>query len=68
MVQRQKGVIEVQRGDLIWHLGIVGTAWVAIAEDNVMKPIWDNALRVHQVPDSLQHRLKQKEKLVTDIR
>lgn len=53
MVQGQKGVIEVQRGDLIRHFGIVGTALVSIAQDDVMKPVWDNTLCVHQVSDGL---------------
>lgn len=53
VVQRQKGVIEVQRWDLVRHFGVVGTAWVPIAKDNVVKPIGDNTLSVHQVSDGL---------------
>lgn len=51
MIQGQKGVIEVQRGDLIGHFGIVGTAWVTVTKDDVMKPVWDNTFCVHQVSD-----------------
>lgn len=64
MVQRQKGVIEVQRGDLVWHFGVVGTAWVSIAQDNVMKPVWYHTLSVHEVSDGLQHCLKKGNKEV----
>lgn len=53
MVQRQKGVIEVQRCNLVGHFGIMGTAWVSIAEDDVVEPVGDNALSVHQVSDGL---------------
>lgn len=53
MVKGQKRVIEVQSGDLVRHFGVVGTAWVAIAQDNVVKPVWDHALCVHEVSDGL---------------
>lgn len=53
MFQGQKGVVEVQCGDLIGHFGVVSTSWVAIAKYNVMKPVWDNTLCVHQIPDGL---------------
>ena len=62
MVQGQKGVIEVQRGDLIRHFGVVGAAWVAIAKDDVVKPVWDHTLGVHQVSDGLQHCLKPRDR------
>lgn len=58
MVQGQKSVIEVQCGDLVGHFGVVGTAGVAVAEDDVVKPVWDHTLCVHQVSDGLQHCLK----------
>lgn len=58
MVQGQKGVVEVQRGNLVGHLGVVGAAWVAVAQDDVVQPVWDDALRVHQVSDGFQHGLK----------
>lgn len=60
MLEGQEGVIEVQRGDLIGHFGIVGTAGVTVAQDDVVEPVWDDALGVHQVPDGLQHRLERK--------
>ena len=59
MVQRQKGVIEVECGDLVRHFGVVGTALVAIAKDNVVKPVRDNTLCVHQVSDGLKYSLTQ---------
>ena len=63
MVQRQKGVVEVQRGDLVRHFGVVGTALVAIAQDNVVKPVRDNTFCVHQVSDGLQHSLTDKRQM-----
>lgn len=62
MVQGQKGVVEVQRGDLIGHFGVVGTAWVAIAQDDVVEPVRNNTLCVHQVSDGLEHGLKTERK------
>lgn len=58
MVDGQEGVIEVQCGDLIRHFGIVGAARVTVAEDDVVQPVGDDALRVHQVSDGLQHCLE----------
>ena len=31
---------------------------VTVAKDDVMKPVWNNAVSVHQVPDCLQHGLE----------
>lgn len=57
MVQGQKGVVEVQCGDLIGHLGVVGATRVAVAEDDVMEPVRNDALCVHQVSDGFQDGL-----------
>lgn len=57
MVHRQKGVVEVERGDLVGHLGVVCAAGVSVAQDDVVQPVGDDALGVHQVPDGLQHGL-----------
>ena len=43
---------------LVGHLGVVSSARVAVAEDDVVQEIWDDALRVHQLADRLQHRLE----------
>lgn len=64
MVQGQKGVIEVQRGNLIGHFGVVGTPRVTVAQDDVVKPVGDDALRVHQVSDGLQDGLQRKDRHV----
>lgn len=63
MINGQEGVIEVQGRDLIGHFGVMGTPRVTISQDDVMQPIRDNALGVHQVTYSLQHSL-QREKIV----
>lgn len=63
VVQGQEGVVEVQRGDLIGHLGVVGAAGVPVAQDDVVQPVRHHALRVHQVPDGLQHRLAPTQKV-----
>lgn len=60
MINRQEGVIEVQRWDLIGHFGIMGTPRVTISQDDVMKPIRDNTLSVHQVTNSFQYSLKRR--------
>lgn len=57
MVHRQKGVVEVKRWDLVGHLGVVRAAGVSVAQDDVVEPVGDDALGVHQVPDGLQHGL-----------
>lgn len=57
MLHGQKGVVEVQRGDLVGHLGVVRAAGVSVAQDDVVEPVGDDALGVHQVPDGLQHGL-----------
>lgn len=57
MVQRQKGVVEVERCDLVGHLGVVCAAGVSVAQDDVVEPVGDDALGVHQVSDGLQHGL-----------
>lgn len=57
MVQRQKGVVEVERCDLVGHLGVVCAAGVSVAQDDVVEPVGDDALGVHQVSDGLQHSL-----------
>lgn len=57
MVHGQKGVIEVERRDLVGHLGVVRAAGVSVAQDDVVEPVGDDALGVHQVPDGLQHGL-----------
>ena len=44
--------------DLVGHLGVVSSARVAVAEDDVVQEIGDDALRVHQLADRLQHRLE----------
>jgi len=62
VVQGQKGVIEVQGGDLIRHFGVMGTAWVTVAEDDVVQPVWDDTLCVHQVPDRLQDGLQESQR------
>lgn len=53
MVQRQKGVVEVERCDLVGHLGIVRAAGVTVAQDDVVEPVGDDTLGVHQVSDGL---------------
>lgn len=53
MVQRQKGVVEVERCDLVGHLGIVRAAGVTVAQDDVVEPVGDDTLSVHQVSDGL---------------
>lgn len=58
MLKGKKSVVEIQRRDLIGHLGVVGAAWVTVANDDVVKPVWDNTFCVHQVSDGLQHRLQ----------
>lgn len=58
VIQGEKGVVEVQCGDLIGHLGVVGAAWVPVAKNNVVKPVGDDAFCVHQVSDGLQHSLR----------
>lgn len=61
MVHGQKSVVEVERRDLVGHLGVVRAARVAIAQDDVVEPVGDDALGVHQVPDGLQHGLNNKQ-------
>lgn len=58
VVHGQEGVVEVERGDLVGHLGVVRAAGVPVAQDDVVEPVGDDALGVHQVPDGLQHGLK----------
>lgn len=53
VLQGQKGIVEVQSWDLVGHFGVVGTTRVTIAEDNVVQPVRDNTLGVHQISDSL---------------
>lgn len=40
----------------------MSAAWVPVAKDDVVKPIRDDALSVHQVSDGLQHGLKHRDK------
>lgn len=58
MLHGQKGVVEVERRDLVGHLGVVSAAGVAVAQDDIVEPVGDDALGVHQVPDGLQHGLR----------
>lgn len=53
VVQWQERVVEVQSRDLVGHFGVVGTPRVTVAEDNVMQPVRDNTLSVHQISDGL---------------
>ena len=39
-------------------LGVVCGPWVAVAQDNVMEPVWNDAVCVHEVADCLQHSLE----------
>lgn len=57
VVHRQEGVVEVESGDLVGHLGVVRAAGVAVAQDDVVEPVGDDALGVHQVSDGLQDGL-----------
>lgn len=57
MVQGQKGVVEVERCNLVGHLGVVRAAGVSVAQDDVVEPVGHDALGVHQVSDGLQHGL-----------
>ena len=58
MIKVQEGVIEVERWDVVGHIGIVGRGRVSVAQDDVMQPVGNNTGGVHQVPDRLQHRLE----------
>ena len=41
------------------HIPCVGRGpWVPVADDDVVQPVWHDALCVHQVPDRLQHGLE----------
>lgn len=42
---------------MVGHLGVVGAARVAVTKDDVVEPVGDDALCVHQVSDGLKHSL-----------
>lgn len=49
MLEVQKGVVEVERGDVVVHVGVVSRGGVSIPEDDVMEPVGDDAVRVHHL-------------------
>lgn len=57
MLDGQEGVVEVQGGNLIRHLGVMGTSRIPITQNDVVKPVGDHTLSVHEVTDGFQHSL-----------
>jgi hypothetical protein len=53
-----EGVVKIHSRVGIGHFGVVGGARVPVAQNNIVQPIRNHALRVHQLPDRLQHRLE----------
>lgn len=47
-----------QSGKTGFKPAIVCRGGVSIAQEDIVKPFWDNALHVHQVADGLQHSLE----------
>lgn len=60
VIDGQEGIIEVKRGDLIGHLGVMGATGVTVSQDDVMEPVRNDTLSVHEVTDGLQHSLVMK--------
>lgn len=58
MVVGQEGVVEVQGADGLFDLGVVGSGWVAVAEQEVPQPVGHHKVGVHEVADALEHRLE----------
>ena len=55
MRETEESVVEVERGDLIGHSGVVRGCGVAVAEDNVVEPLGNDAVGVHQVSNGFQN-------------
>lgn len=58
----QEGVVEVQGGNLIWHLWVMGTTGVSITQNDVVKPVGNHTLCVHEVTNGLKHSLQAKKR------
>jgi hypothetical protein len=58
VVHVDEGVVKIHSRVGIGHFGVVGGARVPVAQNNIVQPIRNHALRVHQLPDRLQHRLE----------
>eukprot|EP00976_Prorocentrum_cordatum_P019339 392216-Prorocentrum_minimum.AAC.1 len=54
----EEGVLEGDGVELVGHVGEVRRGGVAVAEENVVQPLRDGALLVHEVADALQDRLE----------
>lgn len=40
------------------HVGVLGLGRVAIAQEDVMQPVWHDSVFIHQVANAFQHCLK----------
>lgn len=58
VLEVQESVVEVQRSRLLRHLRVVRRSGIAVAQENVVKPLRDDTFGVHQMTDRLQHRLE----------
>mmetsp|Transcript_7163 Transcript_7163/g.14532 ORF Transcript_7163/g.14532 Transcript_7163/m.14532 type:complete len:363 (-) Transcript_7163:1954-3042(-) len=58
VVLAEEGVLEGDGGELVRHVGVVRRRRVAVPEEDVVQPLRDGALLVHQVADALQDRLE----------
>lgn len=58
MVHIDESVVEIHRGYLGGHFGIVSRAGITIPQNYVVQPIGNNAFCVHQFPDGLQNRFE----------
>ena len=50
MVEVEEGIVEVERRNIVGHVGVVGGAGVPVAQHDVVQPVRHHAGCVHQVP------------------
>ena len=50
--------LEVYGAQVVGQLGVLCSCRISVAQEDVMQPVWQHCLLIHEVPNALQHRLE----------